>query len=316
MQERKKGLIFDLHRGTTHDGPGMRTAVFFKGCPLSCDWCHNPEGISYGQEIRWTKKKCIGCLTCQEQCQFDAVIADENGIHIDTALCQKCGYCTRECPALALEMVGKYWDVDELVTEACKDDMFFEDFQGGITVTGGEPMMQYEFLVEFLKKIKERGYNTALDTSGFCLREALEKVYPYVDTFLYDIKLMDKSKHVEYTGVSNQLILNNLMWLIQKNQGSPSKKIWIRTPLIPGVTSQEENIEDIGRFLKGENLKGIERWELCAFNNVCKDKYQKIGKEWRYGGTPLMTEKEVGDCLRIAQRYVGGKAVVSGLTAK
>lgn len=310
------GLVFDFHRGTTHDGPGMRTTVFMKGCPLHCAWCHNPESITPHPELQWTAGECIGCHTCVNTCQFGAVQAGEEGISIRRDWCQECYQCAEKCPSGALKIVGTYWDVDSLATEALKDTMFFEDFEGGITLSGGEPILQYRFVTELLKKIKEAGQNTALDTCGLGLREAYESVYPYVDTFLYDIKLMDKNEHIQYTGMSNQLILSNLIWLIQKANGDPDKKIWIRTPLIPGATASEENIDKIGKFLKGEVLKGIERWELCAFNNVCRDKYRKIHLEWEYQDTPLMTEDDANHFLQIARKYVGEKAVLSGLTAR
>ena len=207
-------------------------------------------------------------------------------------------------------------DVEALVKEACKDRMFFESFDGGVTVSGGEPALQPDFLEEFLKALKAEGIHTALDTSGFAKREVYERVYPYVDTFLYDIKFRDETLHRQYTGVSNRRILDNLRFLADKIRRKKDRAIWIRTPLIPGATASEENIRQIGEWIQKEILDVIDRWELCAFNNVCRDKYRKLGKAWEYAETPLMTEKEVQKLADAARPYAGELLVVSGLTAK
>lgn len=255
------GTVFDFHRGTTHDGPGMRTSVFFKGCPLSCEWCHNPEGI------------------------------DAQG------------------------PTGKDWELDALVREASKDNMFFAEFDGGVTVSGGEPLLQYEFAAEFLKKLKEKGISTALDTCGFYNQSILETVFPYVDIFLYDIKLIDSELHKKYTGVDNKIILDNFKWLMSEKTVCSTKQIWVRTPLVSESTATDENIHQIGHFLH-EYAAGIDRWELCAFNNVCKDKYKKMGIDWKYQDSTLMTQAEAGHCFEIAQLYLPGKTVLSGLTTR
>lgn len=311
-----KGLVFDFHRGTTHDGPGMRTTVFFKGCPLHCRWCHNPESICPEKELWWDEKKCIGCMTCVNGCPAQALKAEPGGIRIDRELCRKCYRCADNCPAKAMSVAGTEWDVEALVKEACKDRMFFESFDGGVTVSGGEPALQPDFLEEFLKALKAEEIHTALDTSGFAKREVYERVYPYVDTFLYDIKFRDETLHRQYTGVSNRRILDNLRFLADKIRRKKDRAIWIRTPLIPGATASEENIRQIGEWIQKEILDVIDRWELCAFNNVCRDKYRKLGKAWEYAETPLMTEEEVRKLADAARPYAGELLVVSGLTAK
>lgn len=311
-----KGLVFDFHRGTTHDGPGMRTTVFLKGCPLHCEWCHNPESINPNRELQWDCKKCIGCMQCVNNCPNHAISDTSNGLVIDKNLCQECYLCADNCPAKALSVVGTYWDVDRLVKEVCKDKMFFGDFEGGVTVSGGEAMLQYAFLENFLKKLKKEDVNIALDTSGFGKREAFEKIYPCVDVFLYDIKFMDEKLHRQYTGVDNKLILSNLKNIANHMRNGEGKRLWIRTPLIPGATATKENIEKIGIFIRKELVDVIERWELCAFNNVCKEKYQKLNQDWKYQNTELMDDALVKELADIAREYVGEKLVVSGLTKK
>lgn len=310
----KEGLVFDIHRGTTHDGPGMRTTVFFKGCPLHCTWCQNPESICAQRELMWDAGKCIGCMQCIKVCPVKALTADENGIKADRAACRKCFACVSGCPSKAMQAVGNSWEVSALVKEACKDRRFFDDFSGGVTVSGGEPLLQSEFLVDFLGKLKKEGVNTALDTCGYGRQEAIDKVYPLVDTFLYDIKFINEEMHWKHTGVSNKIILENLKFIADKIRRQKDSKLWIRTPLIPGATATEENIEEIGQFIKKELLDVMGRWELCAFNHVCKKKYIKMKKNWEYANCPLLDSITVRKIAETAKKYADGSVVVSGMT--
>lgn len=314
--EQKLGLVFDFHRGTTHDGPGMRTTVFMKGCPLHCRWCQNPESINSNPEIQWTEKKCIGCKVCINCCQDEAIIMEGDKIKINKERCTNCFDCIVRCPAKALERVGRLWDVDALVKEVCKDHIFFENFNGGITISGGEPMLQHKFVTEVLKKLKSKKINTALDTSGYGKLEAFEQIYPYVDTFLYDIKFIDENKHIEYTTVSNKVILRNLKKIAELIRNSGGSKLWIRTPLIPEATATEENIVQIGDFIKRELIDVMERWELCTFNNICREKYKKLNIPWDYMETPLLTDETINHLEKTAKEFVGNKLVVSGLKGK
>lgn len=311
-----EGLVFDIHRGTTHDGPGMRTTVFLKGCPLHCTWCQNPESIYPGRELMWDAKKCIGCMECIKACPVKALTADDSGIKTDKSACRKCFACAAGCPSKAMQIVGNPWEVSTLVKEACKDRMFFEDFSGGVTVSGGEPLLQSEFLPEFLRTLKKEGINTALDTSGFGRQEVLHEVYPFVDTFLYDIKFINDGMHQAHTGVSNKIILENLKSIADRIRRQKDSRLWIRTPLIPGATAAEENIEEIGQYIRKELIDVIERWELCAFNYVCKDKYIKMGQYWKYAECTLLDCSTVEDLASIAEKYAEGIVVVSGLTAQ
>jgi pyruvate formate lyase activating enzyme len=322
-----KCQVIEITRGTTHDGPGMRTTVFMKGCPLNCQWCQNPEGIQSGQEVWWEERKCIRCLECIEICPEGAVFEDEEGLQRDRDLCSRCGTCVENCPAKAATFTGREWKLEELLAEVRKDQDFYAAFGGGVTVSGGEPLNQFRFVAEFFKQLHESGIHTALDTCGLASREALRSVLPYTDAVLFDIKILDAVKHKTYTGQSNEIILDNLLYIAdhmrkvnhsRMAENDPAMRLWIRTPLIPETTATEENIAAIGAFIR-ENLPDVvERWELCAFNPACKSKYKKLGRDWVYAETPLMGQSEVDRIKETALAASGmdGKLIVSGLVAK
>jgi pyruvate formate lyase activating enzyme len=322
-----KCQVIEITRGTTHDGPGMRTTVFLKGCPLNCVWCQNPEGIKPGQNIWWEERKCIRCLSCMEACPNSALIEDAQGIHLDRSKCTGCGDCVEACPAQAMTATSQEWTIDPLVGEVLKDKEYYRAFGGGVTVSGGEPLAQYKFVAEFFKRLREQGVHTALDTCGMASLEALRSVLPYTDAVLFDIKLIDPGLHKRYTGQTNQTILENLLVISEtirqvNREKSPDEahrmKLWIRTPLIPDTTATEENISSIGAFIHDNLQDVVERWELCAFNNACRSKYQKLDLTWEYADVPLMRQNEI-DRLKAAALSAGipgGKLVVSGLVAK
>ena len=325
--DEQKCLVIDISRGTTHDGPGMRTTVFFKGCPLNCLWCQNPEGIRMEQEVWWEGRKCIHCLACKESCPEDAVVEDENGLHVDPAKCTLCGACVEACPAQAMTFTGQEWTLDQLLKEALKDKDYYQAFGGGVTVSGGEPLRRVTFVTEFFKRLKEQDVSTALDTCGMVPAEAVQSVLPYTDCVLYDIKLMDPELHKKYTGQHNGVILQNLLDIaayirkanLQRNgNGVPAMKLWIRTPLIPDTTATQENISAISQFIHDQLLDVVERWELCAFNSTCKSKYKKMGQTWAYEDCELMGQDFI-DGIKAAALSTGlpaEKLVVSGLIAK
>jgi pyruvate formate lyase activating enzyme len=327
MADELKCQVIEITRGTTHDGPGMRTTVFLKGCPLNCLWCQNPEGIKAGQGIWWEERKCIRCLACLEVCPNHAVSEDENGMHRDRTQCTLCGDCVEECPAGAVTFTGREWSIDDLVAEALKDKDYYHAFGGGVTVSGGEPLSQSRFVAEFFKRLQEQGVHTALDTCGLAPVDALRAVLTYTDAVLFDVKLMNPELHKKYTGQSNATILANLKVVAETirrvNQAkAPGEnhrmKLWIRTPLIPDTTATEDNLAAIGAFLQSNYSDVVERWELCAFNPACKSKYQKMDLDWAYEDTPLMGQAEV-DRLKAAALsggIDGEKLVVSGLIAK
>ncbi len=300
---------------STEDGPGIRTTVFFKQCPLRCIWCHNPESLLKEPQLEWFKHKCIGCKTCIETCEKHALLFNEEGLQIDREKCISCGRCVEECPSTALHMFGEYWDLDDLFHEIEKDKVYYSESNGGITISGGEPMVQFDFILQFLKKCKDNGISTALDTCGYASRKIFEKILPYVDLILLDIKEIDKKKHKDYTGVTNDLILENAIWIskyIQEN----NKKIWIRTPIIPKYTGTDENIKGIGEFIVNK-LKNIpERWDLLSFNRLCTEKYSRLDIDWILKDEPLMTKEEIEYFFEIAKSTSVKFVQWSGLTRK
>ena len=297
---------------STEDGPGIRTTVFFKQCPLRCIWCHNPESLLKEPQLEWFKHKCIGCKTCIETCEKHALLFNEEGLQIDREKCISCGRCVEECPSTALHMFGEYWDLDDLFHEIEKDKVYYSESNGGITISGGEPMVQFDFILQFLKKCKDNGISTALDTCGYASRKIFEKILPYVDLILLDIKEIDKKKHKDYTGVTNDLILENAIWIskyIQEN----NKKIWIRTPIIPKYTGTDENIKGIGEFIVNK-LKNIpERWDLLAFNNLCIAKYERLNMDWTLKDFSMMSRNEIEHFYHIAESTGAKNVRWSGL---
>jgi len=297
------GRILHLQRFSTEDGPGIRTTVFFKGCPLSCLWCHNPESISIAPQIQWLENRCIGCGTCVITCTKQCLTKTEKGIYIDREVCDGCGDCTEACPANAMELLGKMATADAIFDELIKDQVFFDKSGGGVTLSGGEPLVQPDFSSALLRKLKEKGVNTAIDTCGLCSTGSLDKVLPHTDVVLFDIKEIDPEKHRTYTGQDNRRIFENLLYVRDYiAKANPQKVLWLRTPLIPGATATPDNITGIGSFI-AENLGNtVQRWELCAFNNMCRDKYKRLDIDWQYAETPLMTKNAVREMEQYARQ--------------
>jgi pyruvate formate lyase activating enzyme len=313
-----QGLILNLQRLSTEDGSGIRTTVFFKGCPMHCAWCHNPESISPKPQVHWIKVRCIGCKTCLETCKLKAVDVRDDEIIINRSVCNGCGDCAAACPGNAMELLGDRFDVAELIKELVKDRTYFEKSNGGVTLSGGEPTLQTEFALELLKSLNGMRVHTALDTCGICSKEKLQTLLPYVDLVLYDLKEADDQRHRQFTGMGNRLVFENLLITanyIRQHKGHPN--LWIRTPLIPGSTANEMNITALGKFL-GENLKDVvDRWELCAFNNLCRDKYRRLGLTWEYDQIPLISREELKTWERIAKEsgFTPEKVSATGATA-
>ena len=207
------GLVLEIQKLSTEDGPGIRTSIFLKGCPLRCDWCHNPESIPMKPGLQWFSVKCIGCKSCIEACPEGSLTFTDDGIEINREKCIASAECVDVCPSAALQLFGKYWEVDELFHEIEKDRAYYEKSNGGITISGGEPSMQIDYAVMLLKKCKENNIATAFDTCGYTSKNNLEKVLPHVDLFLYDLKEIDSKKHEEFTAVPNERILENCSWL-------------------------------------------------------------------------------------------------------
>jgi pyruvate formate lyase activating enzyme len=291
------GRILHLQRLSTEDGPGIRTTVFFKGCPLRCAWCHNPESLSSKPQTQWFAVRCLGCDTCLSACPNHCLTRTQAGLNIDRQRCQGCGQCAEACPAGAIELLGKTMSVDELLAELRKDRAYYDKSGGGVTLSGGEPTLQADFTEALLRGLRAEGIPSALDTCGLCTSDTLDRLLPLTDLVLYDLKLYDPDLHRQYTGSPNRQILDNLLHLRQVQRSLPqSFQLWIRTPLIPGSTATLENLTAIGHYLSDHLDGSVERWELCAFNNLCRDQYTRLSLEWAYARTPLMTASELADC--------------------
>lgn len=318
-------LVFEVARGTTHDGPGVRTTFFLKGCPLECAWCQNPEGIRPENEISLDGDSCRRCLACVAACPAGAVSAKGREPVLNRSLCTLCGRCAQACPPGAIELVARCRDMNSIVDEALKDREYYDAFGGGVTVSGGEPLRRPEFVREFFRRMRRSGVETALDTCGFAPREAFLSVLEETGHVLYDLKMMDDTLHLRYTGQSNRVVLENLLACgraIRKSAPGPSRsrkaaRLWIRTPLVPGMTATPANIVGIGGFLEEHLGDVVERWELCAFNNACAPKYRKLGLDWELGNAPLMRREETGALLEIASSsgFPAERIAVTGLVA-
>jgi pyruvate formate lyase activating enzyme len=240
------GRVFNIQRCSVHDGPGIRTTVFLKGCPLSCSWCHNPEGIDEAPVLMISADRCLACGACSEACPVEAGGAAPAGQIWDRSACTRCGSCVEACPADARELAGRDWPVDELVDVLERDRVFFDTSGGGVTFSGGEPLAQSEFLIDCLRECHRRKLHTTVDTCGLAPRETLFEAAQLSDLVLFDLKHMDPIRHRSETGSDNRLILDNLRAL-----SASDVEIWVRVPLIPGFNDNAANIEATGAFLEG-----------------------------------------------------------------
>lgn len=296
---RDEARIFSVQRMSTEDGPGIRTTVYFEGCSLACDWCHNPESIDRRPRAIWHDWKCMGCGSCVAVCERGAIERTEAGLRVDPERCAGCGACSERCPTTAMEPKAVVRDLDSLLEEVARDRAYYDSSGGGVTVSGGEPTIQAPFVQAFLEGCQAAGLHTALDTCGHCSAEVLGRLLPHADLVLYDLKLLDEALHRRHTGHGLAHILGNLETLWSGDEPAPA--LWIRTPLVPGVTATPAVLQAIGRFL-AERLAGrVQRWELCAFNNLCQDKYQRLGREWAYRGQAGMALDELEDLAAAAR---------------
>ncbi len=264
-----KGYIFDVKHFAVHDGPGIRTTVFLKGCPLKCIWCHNPESIQSKSQLGFVEHSCVNCGKCVSVCPNGAHYFDENNIHrFDREKCVLCGECAKVCYSKALSFYGRYAEIDELIDDVLLDVDFYEESGGGVTLSGGECLIQADFCEEFLKKAKEKNLHTAVDTCGFVSKNTIDRVAPFTDLFLYDIKAFDEDVHSKCTGQSNKAILENLEYI-----DSLGKKAEIRIPFVPGYNDNQ--IEKIGKFLS--TLKNISGVRILPYHNYAVTKYNSLG---------------------------------------
>ncbi|MBR0360456.1 MAG: glycyl-radical enzyme activating protein [Clostridia bacterium] len=266
------GTIFNIQKFSINDGPGIRTTVFMKGCPLNCLWCHNPESKSRKTEIFFDARKCVGCRSC-EVCPYGCHVFTDTEHIFNREKCIACGKCAAECYTDALELVGTEKSVEEIIAEVMKDEAFYENSGGGMTLSGGEPMFQFNFTYELLKRAKENGLHTCIETCGFAKWEQYEKIADLVDIFLFDYKETDPGKHKEFTGVTNELILENLKKLDEKGC-----KTVLRCPIIPGLNDTDEHFTGIAKT--ANSLRNVLEINVEPYHPLGKGKSEMLGKEY------------------------------------
>jgi len=298
-------LTFDIKRYAINDGPGIRITIFLKGCLLSCDWCHNPESQSAKVQKMYSKSKCIGCGECVEACPENACKLTPEGIITNPEICLLCGKCAKVCPTKATEMSGEEMSVEQIMAAIEKERVFFEQSGGGVTFSGGEPLMFSGFLIKLLDECGSRNIHRVVDTSGFSKKETLLEVAKRTDLFLFDLKMMDDEKHKKYTGISNNQILENLKALAETGAD-----INIRIPLIKGVNDDEENMEQTAAFIAG--LSGEKMMiNILPYHNIAAGKYEKLGGEYQEKGMAEPNGKRQQKIINIFEDY-GLEAAIGG----
>ncbi|MCO6046483.1 glycyl-radical enzyme activating protein [Aeoliella sp. ICT_H6.2] len=265
------GNVFNIQRYSVKDGPGIRTTVFLKGCPLRCWWCHNPESQAKGTELAINPAVCVSCGKCWSACPHNSPLAECPGPLNDREHCTVCGECVEVCPTGGRNLLGDRQSVAEVMAEVAKDRLFFEESGGGVTVSGGEPLMQTDFVHALLLACREQAIPTAVDTCGYCDQQALISIAPVTDLFLYDLKAMDDAVHREHTGVSNVRILDNLVAL-----GRVHTNVWIRIPVVTGVNDSTAELEAMAQFVS--TIHGIQRVDLLSYHPLGSHKHERIGK--------------------------------------
>jgi pyruvate formate lyase activating enzyme len=290
-----EGTIFNIQRYSIHDGPGIRTTVFLKGCPVHCWWCHNPESQGYGPQLILREDRCIGCGACMDICANNAVTLKNSLPYTDRDRCSCCGACARACPTCAREIIGETVSVEHVTGEIEKDIIFYDQSGGGATFSGGEPLAQPAFLRKLLKACRDRDIHTAVDTSGYANWEVIHSVAGSTELFLYDIKHLDDTMHTKTVGVSNRVILDNLQKLARIHGN-----IIIRMPLVPGINDDDENIVSTAQFISSVNIKEV---NILPYHKTGMDKYGRLGREYRLTDT-LEPSKELIDRIEgMFQKY-------------
>lgn len=282
---RSRGVVFDIQRYSIHDGPGIRTTIFVKGCPLRCEWCSNPESQNLHPEILVREEKCDRCGKCLDVCLLEAIVLNEDGLQMDRSICNRCMKCADVCLTDALSRTGKNMDVEEIVEEARKDEPFYRNSGGGVTISGGEPLHQWEFTLDILKGCMEKGLHTALDTCGYARWEIFNKILKCTDLVLYDIKHLNPQIHRELTGFGNDLILKNL-----KKTSEIEKRIWIRIPVIPGYSDSRGYIRELAEFLSEIRFEKV---SLLAYHKWGMGKYKALGRQYPLNDLSSLEEDEL-----------------------
>lgn len=278
-------MITNIQRFCTHDGPGIRTTVFLKGCNLHCKWCHNPETLSAKVDIEFYKERCLSCGNCTQFCPQNALSMTETGLKFERNQCIACGKCAQICAPMALMKTGQQATVEDVMTEVCRDSAFYSD-KGGLTISGGEPLLQPDFVCALLDAAKKEYINTAVDTAGNIPLEVIHRIAERNDLFLFDLKAITPELHKEATGVTNEQILSNLLYL-SKN----GKRIHIRVPVIPRINDSEKELTAIADFIS--SLPCVERIDLLPFHQIGKSKYAALNQDYLLAETAQMHENEL-----------------------
>lgn len=302
VQYDTEGVLFNIQRYSLHDGPGIRTIPFLKGCPLACKWCSNPESQRPQPELIYKKNDCIHCGKCIEVCPQQALSVN-NLFFVDRERCIQCGKCTQVCPTHALEMKGKRMTVAEVMRELQKEENLYRRSGGGVTLSGGEPLAQPEFARELLKACKEKGWHTAIETTGFTTREVIEDVFPYVDLALTDIKAINPVVHKCNTGVDNSRILENLIRI------SLITKVIVRIPVVPGVNDNPEEIHSIAEFAR--LMQNVDTLHLLPYHVFGENKYSLLGREYPMGDAQKADDKKMA-LLKKEVESLGFKCQIGG----
>jgi pyruvate formate lyase activating enzyme len=289
-------MVLEITRMTVHNGPGIRTLISFKGCPLQCIWCSTPESRRETQEIGFYPDKCIFCGDCVAICPTQALSVGESSVILDRGLCDDCGVCVNACHSRALKTLGRGYTVDELVREILKDAVMYKHSGGGVTLSGGEPFLRTEFLLSLLKDLTREDINIGIDTCGFTPRENIQSVLPYVDFFLWDIKHMDDATHKQLTGVSNRLIIDNLRVVSEK--GIP---VYIRIPLIPEYNDADENLRAVCKFV--QTLPSLVEIDLLPLHHLGRARYQALGWEYPIEDLPLYQESTLNEMKSLVESF-------------
>ncbi|MDR1649764.1 MAG: glycyl-radical enzyme activating protein [Synergistaceae bacterium] len=299
---RRGGIIFDIQRYSIHDGPGIRTIAFLQGCPLSCKWCCNPESQSLKPVLLFNADVCIHCGRCLNACKRGA-LSTKNPSLIDRNVCAACGECVKVCPAGALVIKGKEMTVEQLVKELKKDSITFRRSNGGITLSGGEPLMQSDFAAELLKACKEQGWHTAMETTGLASEESLNKVFPWVDLVLLDIKAFDPAIHKKYTGVSNEVILKNSIII------SNITSAVVRIPTVRGVNATVSEYEAICGHVK--KMNGVDTIHILPYHTYGENKYSLLGEKYPLKDLTSLSKEEIESLKKVVES-AGFKCVIGG----
>ena len=281
-----EGMVFSVQRFSLQDGPGIRTTVFLKGCPLHCRWCSNPESQNPHPEIMFRNQSCRDHRACLEACEAGALSLEDGALHLDRAACTQCMDCVKACPNSAFEISGKRMSVEEVVDEACRDELFYTNSGGGVTLSGGEPLAQPEFAHRLLARCKENALHTALDTCGFAPWETLVRLLEHTDLVLYDLKHLDPARHLEGTQVDNALILENLGRTID----SAKSRVWIRIPVVPGYNDSEEHFRRLAAFISS---KPVEKVSLLGYHEWGRSKHVALGRKYPLAQTPSLPKERL-----------------------